>query len=815
MRRALIAVGAVVALAAASAVGAPPARAATVYVISPSGSDTAAGTSGAPFKTIQKCATVAVAGDVCEIQSGTYRETVRPTNSGTAAAPIVFREAPGATVTIDGTNAVSGWTVDSGNIYKATVTLAGTAAAPYSSTPLPSNTELWANQVFSNGAEVLEAAWPAPNPNRFVRGAGMNLTATNDTFPDCRTEFPCPMITQALTNPSFPALGDMTGATAIFSGYWTSLSASVTGGNLTASNKTITISYPTVDKYVRPSVQPTMQLIGKKQFLTGANQFFYDAATTTLFVRTAGGAPSGIAAKARNYAFDLNDRDFIKVERVSIFASTIRTNEGSTGDVIDGITANYISHFQTAQYDRNKQFSGTYYQHRFDSGILLHGSNNSLINSEIHLSAGNGVNLSGPGHVVRNNLITDTDYKATYTSTVSVEDGTNNISIVFNTLRTTGRDGINLIGSVGHTGNRIAYNDVSDYGKLADDLGGIYVCCKSSENGSRYDHNWLHDPAFRAYGLYYDNGTYAVSADHNVVWGLKGLNGDWKGSTFMNGGRGAFTENIPYNEIHATNNTFVSGASGTIRFHSSIPSDSFRAEATNNILDGRTIGSQVFAHPEGGSPDVTTNLSTTRSFNGGGTNPLYIGSAGANLSLQAGSPAVDAGTVVPGITDGFAGAAPDQGAYESGQARWMAGCSFAGCGDAGSAAYSVLLSGQTGKVVRDDTTVVQATLGTSWSHLWQVARDASGLYTFTNRLSSECLAVPASTGAGAVSSPCSASAANQKWRLVEAGFGQVQIVNNSTGLCLAVSGGSGEGAPVAQNTCSNVQNQKFLVPKVS
>ena len=39
-----------------------------------------------------------------------------------------------------------------------------------------------------------------------------------------------------------------------------------------------------------------------------------------------------------------------------------------------------------------------------------------------------------------------------------------------------------------------------------------------------------------------------------------------------------------------------------------------------------------------------------------------------------GSPLVDAGVIFPPYTDGYAGSAPDIGAYESGQDLWKAGC---------------------------------------------------------------------------------------------------------------------------------------------
>jgi len=62
----------------------------TLYV-STTGSDSNNGTSAAsPFLTIQKAVTVATAGDIVSVASGTYAETIYGTNDGTVSQPIKF-----------------------------------------------------------------------------------------------------------------------------------------------------------------------------------------------------------------------------------------------------------------------------------------------------------------------------------------------------------------------------------------------------------------------------------------------------------------------------------------------------------------------------------------------------------------------------------------------------------------------------------------------------------------------------------------------------------------------------------------------------
>ncbi len=104
LRRGL-ALGAVVgAVSVASALAAAPAFAAamTLYVGGTNCSDSGVGAQAEPYCTIGRAATVATAGQTVVVAGGTYVERVVVANSGTAAAPVVFTAAPGATVTVTG-----------------------------------------------------------------------------------------------------------------------------------------------------------------------------------------------------------------------------------------------------------------------------------------------------------------------------------------------------------------------------------------------------------------------------------------------------------------------------------------------------------------------------------------------------------------------------------------------------------------------------------------------------------------------------------------------------------------------------------------
>jgi parallel beta-helix repeat protein len=73
----------------------------STYYVSPDGSDTAAGTEGAPFRTIQRAASLVDAGDTVVVRAGRYAGFQLgwdSPQSGTATQPITFKADPGAVI---------------------------------------------------------------------------------------------------------------------------------------------------------------------------------------------------------------------------------------------------------------------------------------------------------------------------------------------------------------------------------------------------------------------------------------------------------------------------------------------------------------------------------------------------------------------------------------------------------------------------------------------------------------------------------------------------------------------------------------------
>ncbi len=71
-----------------------------VFYVAPNGSDSAAGSLAAPWRTITKATQTLSPGQTAVLRGGTYRESVSVSRGGTAAAPITLRNAPGESVVV-------------------------------------------------------------------------------------------------------------------------------------------------------------------------------------------------------------------------------------------------------------------------------------------------------------------------------------------------------------------------------------------------------------------------------------------------------------------------------------------------------------------------------------------------------------------------------------------------------------------------------------------------------------------------------------------------------------------------------------------
>jgi hypothetical protein len=94
----------------------------SVLHVATSGSDTGDGSAERPFRTVNRAAEAAQAGDTVVVHAGEYREWVQPRRGGLSdSRRITYEAAAGERVVIKGSERVTGWEPAGGTVWKATV----------------------------------------------------------------------------------------------------------------------------------------------------------------------------------------------------------------------------------------------------------------------------------------------------------------------------------------------------------------------------------------------------------------------------------------------------------------------------------------------------------------------------------------------------------------------------------------------------------------------------------------------------------------------------------------------------------------------
>jgi len=455
---------------------------ARAYHVSLAGDDKNPGTENRPCRTISRVAEQLQAGEVCIVHGGTYRETVKPKNSGTAKRPIVFRAAAGETVLVTGADAITGWNTDTPGTYSAPVAVS-----------LGND-----NQVFFDEQMMTEARWPNKTSSSLLIADGAAISQGGNGWIICKN------LPDTLTDDS------LKGAViwVMAKSKWSSWTATVTG--YVANEKKILFP-PSDNKWItdyhNPAGGGTFYLTGPAALFDAENEWYY--ADGRLHIHPPNGVDPNqhqVYAKTRLLAFDLSNRKHVIVEGFHIQAATLALTNAEDCTVT-GITAKYLSHTHGGH---------TVYDVGEPSGIDVSGKRNCIRDSEIAFSAGNGISLDGERQSVINCWIHDTDYLGCYNSPVKMAGFGQMISHC--TINDTGRDCIYVAGA----GHLIEYNDISHAGMLASDLGLLYTGGNDG-GGTEIHHNFMHDVgtphATGVYfnGLYLDNYTSNYVLHHNLI----------------------------------------------------------------------------------------------------------------------------------------------------------------------------------------------------------------------------------------------------------------------------------------------------------
>ncbi|MDO6761474.1 carbohydrate-binding protein [Tamlana sp. 2_MG-2023] len=605
--------------------------------VSKTGNDSNSGTEASPYRTIEKAANVAVAGDVVIIHEGTYEETLTPKNSGTAGNPITFRGAPGEAVIITAMQAVNNWTLDNGNVYKATV-----------------NWDLGQDNMCLHNNQLMDLArWPNNTPqNLFER----------DYLPACNTGTAGG--SRSVLNygnnrngheASIPYAGKWeNGGTIHFYGgagflAWTDY---ITGSSANQINFYLNKNLNWINEKHHPGYtghgvkRGEFFLQGIKEALDYKNEWFYS--NNTLYVQIdGGGAPTDntIQFRKRQQTINLN-KNYIHVENLAVFGGEI-TLSGDNNRV-----------YQVSSFYGNHTLNVI---NSFDSGrqsVLMTGRNNTVERCEIAWGGGNGVYDKGDNNKLLNSYVHDFNYLGNYDCVLNTRGATGG-SYRNNTLTRAGKDVIQAYVD----GGEFAYNDISYSMRIADD-GGLLYTTNSRASKSSIHHNIFHDSdaregRFKAAGIYLDNRSKNWDVHHNVVYNTEWTNVqiNWDGTN-----------------LNIFNNTFVNGSATMGAWYNGY--NQSNVKVWNNITEKEASdrpGNQEDEHTWEPTADKQNNLVSATSFNNITNN---------DFTLKANAQAIDYGRVIDlnGInyTDGYQGANPDVGAYEYGNTPWVAGISWSG-----------------------------------------------------------------------------------------------------------------------------------------
>ncbi|WP_299248227.1 carbohydrate-binding protein [uncultured Aquimarina sp.] len=600
--------------------------------VAKNGNDDNSGTIDQPYLTINKAASVAVAGDVVYIREGTYEETLRPVNSGTAGNPITFQSYMGEKVIITAMEALNGFTPDGNGIYKTTT-----------------GWDLGQDNFVMNKTTVLDLArWPNnTDGDRFTLNSLRNDGGSQDNV----------QMDAFLTDSDIPNWNWSNGGSIMFYGDrpgsgWTTWRAWIKSQSAGRVNFDAIKNQNWIISAHPPGDLGDYFLEGIKEALDYQNEWYFDKDTKTLYVKLPNNeAPvdDQIQMARRTLTADLSNRNHITIKRMALFGGSVAIK--GTGNTLHEVSLFYGS--MTRGINPN-----------FNSGAnavdIDWGSVDTVIEKcEIGYGDGTGVWDAGKGSLIKNNYIHNFDILGSYDAPIMARGGPNT-RILNNKIERGGRDGIQIVSK----NSEIAWNDVSRSNLIADDCGLIYII--GSNLNIEVHHNWFHDAYGRgnlkkAAGIYLDSSSETdpnpekVRVYRNVVWNVEWTNIqiNWNGT-----------------DIDVFNNTFVKNDGGTMGAWHKAGTSFTNVNVWNNITDEEATDQQGNQESESTwepQSNRQNNLVNKTSFENYATN---------DFRLKANTPAIDFGREInkDGInyTAGFVGANPDVGAYELGD-NWVPG----------------------------------------------------------------------------------------------------------------------------------------------
>jgi uncharacterized protein (TIGR02145 family) len=451
------------------------------YVSSSTGSDTNDGlTEETAWATLSKVSSETFsAGDIIALKaSDTFEGTIAPLNSGTEGNPIVFSAyGTGQKPKIYGSEGITGWTLHSGNIYKATVTDVVT-------------------QVFVDDSAIRAARFP---------NTGYAYPSSVDDVDQ---------FTDTDLNPAI----DYTGANCYYKG----ARYKYTPSTITNSNsQTLTLSNA---PFGGLATNKGYILTNKLEFLDQAGEWYYDSSTNTLYVwmpTSDSPASYNVRASVYNYGLYVFHRDHLTFENLEVYHAADR---GFYGNHVNHITVNNCNFYYSERY-----------------GMRVSDGSQSFItvsNCEVKGANDSGISIYGPNSNISDNVVSDIGLFETIgigdigTGIGIKSQGTNNI-VSFNRVTNIGYNGIDFFGE----NQLITKNYVNGAQMAYDDGGGIYTVNAGTYSdvgsaGSVVSNNIVLNVRGNpegtpetyegSLGIYLDRNVHDVIVEHNTIATVSG-----------------------------------------------------------------------------------------------------------------------------------------------------------------------------------------------------------------------------------------------------------------------------------------------------
>lgn len=397
--------------------------------------------------------------------------------------------------------------------------------------------------------------------------------------------------------------------------------------------------YHTFDPY-KPIASNPYLLYGVLAALDSPGEWFQDPQTGIVtFWAPDGRSPAAhrIEVKQRPLAFDLHGLQYIRVQGFKVTGAAIDLTDAQHCWIED-CHLRYIDHRR--EFDTNQMPP---------TRNVVTGRANTWRQCSLAYAAGALLKVGGEDNVVQSCYLWDGNYIGGYQSLLDL-GGAVGVQILGCTICRAGRDVVQH-----HRAKRIRIERCDIWGAnlLNNDSGATYAWGTDGE-GSVIAYNWVHDNVGDStVGIYLDNFSRNYLVHHNVVWN--------------NSGTGIRLNSDSLNNLIANNTIAMSARPfGTFTYTKYEPT----MEGTR-ILNNLVLGA---LRPDDPQMFVQGAKAPELSHNG-----AYA--IGQLAMPNPGSGAIDAGLVIPGVTDGFVGQAPDIGAYEFGGEAWVPGAPWP-CDDA-------------------------------------------------------------------------------------------------------------------------------------